>query len=235
MYRRPLSLAAAATSIVLGGALLITSAQALTPPAGTPDLAQMTLQPADLQPGATVGRDRYAKPPKRFRAAYDRNFSAAATHGGVPLDAIETEILLAARPADAKSFYKVERRIYGSKLGRKLVASSIVGAAGKGSNITAKDVHFGMLRSIAVGQQSLLEPVSIRVNPVTLTADFVVVRVGDVVVNFAVLVFRPTLARSVPTGLAATIAAHISAVLAASGATGPTGATGTSGATGSTG
>jgi hypothetical protein len=61
------------------------------------------------------------------------------------------------------------------------------------------------------------------------------VRVGDVVVNFAVLVFRPTLARSVPTGLAATIAAHISAVLAASGATGPTGATGTSGATGSTG
>jgi hypothetical protein len=241
MNRRLLHVAAATATIALSAGLQIASAQAVTPPTGTPDLALMALQPVDLQPGARVGIDAYQSPPSGFVAEYERQFGAATTTGGTALEGIQMQIMLANSTAGAKSFFTITRHVYGSRSGRALLANAIA-AGRKGSNVKPGDVHFGKLRSIGVGQQSLLEPITLRVRsatnrfkPRTLAADVVVVRIDGVVVSLTVAGLTPTLAPSVASALAATVVSHITAVLAASGSTGSTGTTGTTGSTAATG
>lgn len=227
MNRRSRRLAAVvATTIATAGALAVAVAGAVTPPAGTPDLAQMTLQLSDLAPGASAAGS-YSKPPKSFIAQYERTFTGASSTGGVPLYAIQAQLLLARTAANATSSFRTLRLVYGTKLGRALIAAAIAKGAGKAFN--PKNVHFGKLASIGVGNESLLEPITLGVAGRRLAAAFVVVRVDRVLLNLSVLVRRPKLARSVMSGLASAVAAHITAVLAASGPTGPTGSTGATG------
>jgi hypothetical protein len=242
MNRRLLYVATATATIALGAGLQITSAQAVVPPTGTPNLALMALQPLDLQPGATLGTDAYLTPPRGFIADYERAFSAVTTTGGTPLEGIQMQVLLANSPAGAKSFFTILRRVYGSKSGRALLASEIVHGGGTGSGIKPGNIHFGKLRSIGLGQQSLLEPITVRITsatnrftPRTLATDAVVVQIDGVIVNLTVAALKPTLAPAVTTALAATLIAHVTTVLAASGSTGATGATSSTGSTGTTG
>ncbi len=227
MTRRARSLAAVAVILVLGAT--VAAAQALTPPAGTPDLSQMTLQSADLGPAAGVS-SAYVKPPSKIVAQYDRNFTLTSTSAGVALDAIDTEILLAHTSAYAKSFFKELRTLYGSKFGHNLLAADIEKAAGPG-RLTRKQIRFGTLRAIDVGDQSLLITITVRTRTRRLVEDVVALRVGGVVANLSIVAAAPKLAASVPTALATTVAGHVTSVLA-SGATGPTGPSGSTGATG---
>ena len=52
-------------------------AAAVTLPAGTPNLAQSVIQPADLVPGAGRGPQRYIKPPAGFTAEYASTLTGA--------------------------------------------------------------------------------------------------------------------------------------------------------------
>ena len=65
---------------------------AVKPPAGTPDLGAMTVQPSDLAPGAHATVNRYTKPPGGFTAAYDRNFSLVRSAGGGPPFALVSSV-----------------------------------------------------------------------------------------------------------------------------------------------
>jgi hypothetical protein len=226
---RARSLAVVATILVLGATVAV--AQAITPPAGTPDLTQMTLQPADLAPGAQVA-SAYAKPPKQMIAEYDRNFAQVATSDGVALKGIDTQLLLADTTAAASGFFTELRTVYGSKAGHLLLAAEIAKSAGKAAHLKLKQIHFGKLHGIGVGAASLLVSITIRTKAVTLVSDVVALRIGAVIANLTIVAGKPRLAASVPSAIASAIAGHITTVLAATGSTGPSGPTGATGATG---
>ena len=235
MNRRQRCLAGAAVAAIAAGGLSIAVAQAVTPPAGTPDLSLMTLQPADLAPGATVTRSRYVKPSNHVIAEYDRAFGPAATTDGGKLAGVVPGVLLVDSTAEAKRLYKELRLVYTSKLGHAILAAGIVKSAGKLAGVKLKNVHFAKPTSAGVGGQSLLQPISIHVKRRTVAADFVILRSDAVLAIVTVIVLRPHLDPSVVDGLAGTVAAHITTVLAATGSTGSTGTTGSTGATGATG
>jgi hypothetical protein len=232
MNRRLRRLAAALVATIALGTLTLAAAQALTPPAGTPSLSAMALQSSDLAPGAQV-QGAYVKPTAHLRAEYERNFAAATTRAGVQIDAIDTELLLADTPAYAKQFYRGLKLVYGSSFGRSLLTTELIRRAGSSAHLTRKQVHYGKLRGIGVGQASLLESIAIHTRTLTLFTWIAALRIDGVVANVTLVVRRRTLAAAVPTALATTVAEHITAVLAASaGATGPAGPTGATGATG---
>jgi len=232
MNRRQRCLAGIAVAAIAAGGLSIAVAQAVTPPAGTPDLSLMTLQPADLAPGAVVTHSLYVKPSTHVIAEYDRTFGSATTTAGVKLTDLVTAVLLVDSTPEATRLYKALRLIYTSKLGHALLAAGIVKSAGKLSGVKPKDVHFAKPTSADVGAQSLLEAISIHVKHRTVAADLVVLRSDAVLAIVTAIVLRPHLDTSVVDGLAGTVATHITTVLAATGSTGSTGSTGATGATG---
>ena len=235
MNRRARTLATLAVAAIAAAGLSIAVAQALTPPAGTPDLAKMGVQSSDLGPGSKLTAASYVKAPTHVIAEYDRNFGPASTTAGVALAGVTSGVLLADSTADGRSLFKDYRLIFTSKLGREALAVEIVKGAGKLSGVTLKDVHFGKQVSAGVGAQSLIQPLRVAVKHKGVAADFVVLRIGAVLASVTVIVTRPNLARSVVTALAKAVGSHIDAVLAAVGSTGPTGATGSTGSTGATG
>lgn len=209
--------AAAALALALAGAA--TTAQASTPPPGTPNLAKMTLQPTDLAPGAQVLLSAYFPPGSglNLRAEYNRDFGAATTTGGVKLAQIQAQVTLADTPAFAKTVFAQLPGIYGGAAGRATLAQEVIPVTGAGSDATPKDAGFGKLRSVGVGQQSLFESMTLKSKGTTLAAGFVWLRVDGVLASLAVVATRPPVADSVSIALARTVAAHISAQLAATG------------------
>jgi hypothetical protein len=227
MGRRPRLLGAAVATIA-GGLLAAGIAQAVTPPAGTPDLAQMALQPSDLGAGATPSRSGYVAPSGYIVADYQNNYNAVSTTAGTKLTGISTEVDLVNSTAHAQALYKEVRLIFASKLGRRLLADRLVKETGTGSGVTAKDVRFAKQKVLGLGDASALQPFSVRVKRGTVAADIVIVRVGDVLADLTAVVVKAHLDPAIATGLAGDVASHITAVLAA-GSTGPTGATGATG------
>ena len=232
MRRRTVSLAALLAAVALG--VLVASAAAVTPPAGTPDLSMMTVQAGDLAPGAKLGVNAYATAPKSFTAAFDRSYTTASSNSGVLLFGLDTEVLLSQTSGAAGHFFSLERSLYRSKRGRTLLAKVIEKDSGK-QGVALKNVRFGGFRALGVGAQSFLQPISMRIKNVNAAADFVVVRVGGVVVNLTVVLVDPRRSLSVAKEFGGDVASHITTVLGATGATGATGTTGASGTTGATG
>ncbi len=231
MNRRPRLLATAAVATIAAGFLAVAIAQAVTPPAGTPDLSQMVIAASDLAPGANTVVSRYVAPGANTIAEYERSFTAATTTAGVKLEVLTTSVLLANSTHSATALYGDLKLVYSSSFGRKLLVAAIVKSSGKVSGVSAKDVHFAKQSGAGVGAQSLNQGIVIHVKRKFVAADFVVFRIGDVLGSVTVVALRAGLPRSAASGLAATEGAHITAVLA-SGSTGPTGPTGATGATG---
>jgi hypothetical protein len=232
MSRPSRTLAAGIAAAALAGAFAVAATAAVTPPSGTPDLAAMTVQPADLAPGAHATVDRYTKPPGGFTAAYDRNFSLVRSAGGGPAFVLVNSVALAPSAQDAQHFVAAERRLFTSPLGRRLLGSILVAAAGKRAHVSIGDVRFGRIAAIAPGQGSFLAPMSLKVARRSVYGDFVGLGEGPVAGTLFLITIGPHLPKGVATGLAAVVDGHIDTVL---GRTGPTGATGVTGVTGATG
>ena len=235
MSRPSRTIAAGIAAATLAGALAVAATAAVKPPSGTPDLAAMTVQPADLAPGAHSTVDHYTKPPGGFTAAYDRNFSLVRSTGGGPAFVLVSSVALAQSAHDARHFVAAERRLFTSPLGRRLLGSILVAAAGKRAHVTVGDVRFGRIDTIAPGQGSFLAPMSLKVARRSVYGDFVGLGEGPVAGTLFLITIGPHLPKGVATGLAAVVDGHINDVLGRSGATGPTGATGVTGVTGTTG
>jgi hypothetical protein len=215
---------------VLGG-LLAGVAGAVSPPPGTPDLSKMTVQSTDLQPGATIGTDRYQKASAPFTATYERDYKGAQlTPNGVPFD-LSTQLMLAPTSAVAQQALIVERRLLGSPVGRRLIAAAILGNSSK--RIPSNHVQVGKVRSLAVGSGSFELSVSLRVRPIVVTTEWAVIHTGPVVATIVVVAVGSKLPGSITATLGGDVVSHVASVLA--GATGPTGTSGPTGATGTTG
>ncbi len=208
-----------ASLAALAFALAVATAQAYSPPRGTPDLSRMTLQPADLARGAQIIDGGYFPPGSGLglQAQYTRYFGSAATSSGVRFSQIQTSIELAKTPAFAKVIFGQLPSIFGAQSGRAILATQVEPLYGKGAGATPKDPSFGKLRAIGAGQQSLMETGTFVVNGATVAADFAWVRVDGVIADLTFVAAGPKLADSVAIALTRTVAAHISAVLGAAG------------------
>lgn len=213
---RPRHRLAALSAAIVALAFAVASAQAFSPPAGTPDLAKMTLQPSDLAPGAQVLVSAYFDPGVglKLRAEYDRDFGVASTKTGVKFAQIQTTITLANSTSFAKTVFAQLQPLYGANTGRAGLVAQVRPFSGKGSGATLKDATFGKLASIGVGQQSLFESATIRSQGATLVAGFVWIRVDDAVAFLAIVAAKPSLSNAVPIALATAVAAHMKSVLA---------------------
>ena len=209
--------AAAALAALAALALAVATAQAYAPPRGTPDLSKMTLQPGDLAHGAQVLVSQYFPPGSglQLQAQYNRDFGSAATSAGVRFTQIQTSITLAKTPAVAKIVFAQLPSIYGTQSGRAILATEVAPITGKGAGTTPKDARFGKPRAIGIGQQSLFEPATFVVNGAPIAADFAWLRIDGVIANLAFVAAGPKLSDAVAIALTRTVAAHISAVLAA--------------------
>lgn len=213
-------------AVLAGGAAV---AGAVVPPAGTPNLAAMALRPSDLAPGA-VRRGSYIKPATEAIAEYEVRFGAVATTAGAHLTAVVNAIVLGHSVAFADKEIKAARTEFNSKRVRRLIVASLANQVGvKGA--ASRHLTFGKIRSIDVGQESLLVPLFVRAAGRTTTTDLVFFAAGAIVSDL-VLAGEGRLAASVPIELATAVAAHITTVRAGGGSTGPTGPTGPTGATG---
>lgn len=202
-------------------------AGSVNPPAGTPNLAAMVIQPSDLEPGANIAGQAYVKPPKGFTAAYSSVLTGATTTGGTKYDSIEDDVALAPNSAASGSFYLAEQTVLTSSKGRLLVAKSVIKAFskafGKKADLKTKDVKFGKAVTAGIGTESFEELLTIKVKHSTVPEAIIDFYDGDV---YADVVLTGELDATVPlsdaTALAGTVDSHIHVALGATGTTGTT-------------
>jgi hypothetical protein len=211
-------------AVLAGGAAI---AGAVVPPAGTPNLAAMTLGPVDFAPGG-VSLGGYVKPVKGVVAEYVRAMDGVTTTGGLKLTEAVSEIFLLRKTSSATGLFKLTRALLRS---RAALAALVQKGAGSKVHIVAKDVTLGKVHGLGVGQQSLLGTFTVRVGGKAIHASIALVRV-DKILGDLTLGASGRLPRSAADALARTMAGHITTVLAGVGSTGPTGPTGATGATG---
>ncbi len=197
------------------------AAFAVTPPAGTPDLAKMTIRASDLQPGSIVSTDGYQNPPSGFVAVYERDYKLAQlTHGG-PVFALQTQVQLTASAALAHKVVQLERVEFGSQAGHRLLERAIVQSAG--GSVKARNVRFGSVQRIAPGSGSFRLRVTLLLGARTVTAEIMDVGKGRVIELLVAVVPGRRVPSSLSLTLSGDVVRHIGATLASSGSTGATG------------
>jgi hypothetical protein len=222
-------------SVTLGVVAALASAgtalgAVVTPPAGTPNLALMAIQPSDLTAGAVIGGQNYVTPPTGFTADYGSYFSTSATPDGVSYYDLEDYVALAPSSTLANEFIAAETQSVTSHKGRKAFVKASIKQAGKKAHLVAKDFKFSGAGSMGVGTDSFVETLTITVKHKKVREVLAWFNVGSV--SASLLLVGETnekIPQSDAILLATAMDTHINAVL--SGATGPSGTTGASGAT----
>jgi|GEM_PF-1719944 hypothetical protein len=211
-------------------------AAAVTLPAGTPNLAQSVIQPADLVPGAGRGPQRYIKPPAGFTAEYASTLTGASASDGTRYTQLRDFVALAPDPALASDLYAGEQTKFASPVGRRRLIRQLVLALGAKHRVRARDVRIGTAVTLGIGSGSFAETVRVRLSDVFIEETLIAFVDGDVYAGLALTgtLDEPLWMRD-GRALANTLDAHIHAVLGITGATGPTGSSGATGASGSSG
>ena len=198
----------------------------VTPPAGTPSLAAMVLQPTDLTAGVNVAEQTYGTPPKGFTADYASVLTGATTTSGVKFNSLQDEVALAPTATAASDLYVREQSFFTTRKGRHLIAKSVVKAFGKKAHLKTKDVKFGNAQSAGIGTQSFEELLTIKDGHRTVPEAILEFNDGEFYADLvAVGELNTPISLTDITALGGTIDAHIHAGL---GATGTSGTTGTS-------
>jgi hypothetical protein len=223
--RRRVAVLVATLMLVLGATA--TASPYVTPPADTPNLALMVIQPADLVPGATLVTQGYVKPPQSFAAYYGSIFELAATADGVRYAEIADYVAAATDAATANLFLARQEAAFGARAARKRLVKSLIKETPKRDHLKARDISFSAAANAGVGTGSLIETINFKIKQ---TIDHQVIVLFDSGTLDVSLVLTGTTNEPVPetdgVNLANTINAHIASVLAASGSTGATGSTG---------
>jgi hypothetical protein len=217
---------AATAGLVVVAALLATpvafGAGSPTPPANTPNMSLMVLQPADLQPGANLSAQRYIRPPKGFSAAYATVFTNATTASGGKLDSVESDVALAPSTTSPSNLEAVNQLVFSTRRGRKGFVKDFIKSAGKKARLKAKNFKFSPVTTASVGSQSFVDTVTISHKGSTVQEVFVFFADGDA--YSATVLVGSTVAQSDAVALAQLVDGHIHSVLGG-GATGASGAT----------
>jgi hypothetical protein len=217
------SLPVVLTAVLLALSSTSPASAVVTPPAGTPNLALMVIQPADLVPGAVIGDQAYVTPPAGFTADYGSVFSSASTPDGVKYALLEDYVALAPSATLAGDFFADQQSLFDTTKGRKDLTKEIIKDAGKHAHLKPRDVKYTDAGTAGVASSSFIETITIRARHAKLQE--VVVLFADADVE-ASLVIAGTTDETIPqsdgVGLSTTIDSHIHAVLAGTGATGAT-------------
>jgi hypothetical protein len=189
------------TAAALGALLVVVSTAA----AATPDVASMTLQPADV-PGAKVTHQGAIKE-TGYLAAYSREFAFASPSGSAKLIDLEAEVMVAASAATASKDVARAETGFRSKAGRALFVKTIAREA----KVKASAVAVGKLRKVAGYDQGFELPVSVKVKAGRIFETLVYLRIDRVAVLMLEVGLRPI--GGTTTKYAAAIAAHIGTAL----------------------
>jgi hypothetical protein len=219
-------------TLALAGAIALANAGSagasgvVTPPAGTPNLALMVIQPSDLVPGSVLGDQAYIAPPDGFTAQYGSEFTTASTADGVNYSLVLDYVALAPDVATATAFYGVEQAYVDSRKGRKFVTNNIIKAAGKKAHLKSKNVKFSHEQRAGLGTGSYEETITVKAKHDSVQEVYLIFDDGTVCTSLELVgEVNKQVPESDATTLATAIVAHIGSVLAASGTTGATGAT----------
>lgn len=186
------------------------------PPAGAPDPAQMVLAQSDFAPGARVVDQGY-QPNSASFPQYQRTFGAVSTAGGARFGAAVSTVTITNDAVEATGVFEILRSQAGSPRGRAALVRAFVQSFNKGTararRIRPRDVRVGRILRVGVGDDALLEPLSVRVHGVRADLDIVYVRV-DRAIGTLVLVFAgPSAQVAAATSLAGAMATHMRAGL----------------------
>jgi hypothetical protein len=238
--RTAVALAGAAGAVALAAGV----AQAVVPPADTPNMAAMTVQRADLGVGSATPTSGYVKPQNGFTAAYERSFRVAnPPSGGAPFALVAT-LELAHNAKFAVTAVKAEKVLYSTKTGRTLLSSLIAASVPKKDRaLLQSSLRFSEPVALSVGSDSFVESISVTAKGFTDVIRVATVAERRVVAALEFLGVGTIVPESAVSRLAGDVASHIRRVLAtpSTGSTlpvgiiGPTGTTGASGSTGTTG
>jgi hypothetical protein len=215
------------TGLLAAGALGIgTQAGAagiVTPPAGTPNLALMVLQPADLVPGAVIVSQGYVTAPVMFVADYGSVFGLAQTSDGTKFDAIEDFVALAPDSTQATFYFAGQASLFGTAAGRKRLVKNLIKTSPKRDHLKPKDISFTAAGPTSVGQSSFIETINFDIRHVRFQQVVLLYDAGTIDVSMVLTgVPNEQLPQSDAITLGGTIASHIQGVLGATGATGTT-------------
>jgi hypothetical protein len=152
------------------------SALSTAPAAGTPDPAQMVLQPSDFTVGAPVLKQGYSFEPP-FVSGYERVFASGITTSGAIFNGVTSRVELAADQPQATASFAALRRIVRSRVFQTELVVALTHEAPRRARLHVRDVHIGHIRSLGVGDDSMLLPVSVRAKGMKFAADLVFLRV----------------------------------------------------------
>ena len=149
---------------VFGAAGAALAATTVNPPAGTPNLAQMALAPADLASSDGVAGSGYITPPQRFNAAYAATLFPSVTSDGVKYASVTSEVAVAPAVSDATGQLASEYSHYYSAGGRRRFVREIVKASPKHGpgHLTAKNFAYSGVGPAGIGDGSYIETLTLR-------------------------------------------------------------------------
>jgi hypothetical protein len=213
--------------LAVGAAPAALAAAPVTPPADTPNLALMVIQPADLVPGAVISAQHYVTPPPRsgLTAQYSSGFSTASTTDGVSYAGLTDTVAIGPSSAAASGLFADEAKLFGSARGRAILRRAFVKSTAKRLHPKASDVTFGAATAAGVGSDSFIETVTYKLHHTTVHQLIVFFDDGALYGGLALTgKNNEQIPQADGVSLAGTIDAHIHAVLGTTGSTGTTGA-----------
>jgi hypothetical protein len=175
--------------------------------ASTPDVASMTLQPADV-PGATVTHQGAVKE-TGYLAAYSREFAFTAPSGSARLIAIEAETMIAATPATATKDVAAAQTGFTSKAGRALFVKTVA----KEAKVKTTAVVVGKVHTVSGYDQGFEIAISVKTKVARIYEIVVYLRLDRVAVFMLEIGLRP-IGSGNTAKYANLIAEHIAAALA---------------------
>lgn len=220
-----------ATIAVFGAADAALAATTVIPPAGTPNLAQMVLAPADLASSDGVAGSGYITPPHGFSAAYAATPSPSVTSDGVKYASVTSEVAVAPEVSDATAQLAYECSHYYSPGGRRRFVRAVVKASPKHGpdHLTASNFAYSGVGPAGIGDGSYIETLTLHAHHHRVQQVYLVYVTGTyyIYVNLAGTV-NEAVPQSDAVALGRAVATHIVTVLAGGGTTGASGTAGTS-------
>ncbi len=219
-----------APTLALSGALALACATdagaVVTPPAGTPNLALVVIQPTDLVAGATLASQEYIVPPTGFSAQYGSEYTSASTSDGVNYSLVLDYAAIAPTVATATSFMTTQVAYEQSAKGRRNVIRAIIKGGGKRGHLKPKNIKFTLAQSAGVGDSSFEETITVTRGRRSVQEVDVIFQDGAVCASIELVgQINGQVPETDATTLAAAMVSHINTVIG--GATGASGTTGT--------
>ncbi|HME05383.1 MAG TPA: hypothetical protein VKG38_20330 [Solirubrobacteraceae bacterium] len=161
------------------------SASAIVPPPGTPDLSAMMLQPSDFTPTARVTGQGYFRPDRELGeiAAYESSLVGGTAASGAKFAYAYSEVVLYEDSFAAGLYLGAYESYWRSPGFRQGFAHELEQAVRSREHARLRNLHFGALRRLHVGDDSILQPISARVRGRPYSYDRIAMRVDCAVAS----------------------------------------------------